>query len=152
MESGRPWYEIWVPHHPEDWSRPKIVFPDIAEHGLFCLDESGAIVNGDCYWITLRPDAHVDYFLLMLAVANSTLITRYYDVVFHNKLYSGRRRFMTQYVNQFPLPDRTSSVAQKLVDAVSTRLSESGAMPKLDTRIDQLTWQAFGFRRPPSVQ
>ena len=36
-----------------------------------------------------------DWLLLMLAVANSTLITRYYDAVYHNKLYSGRRRFMT---------------------------------------------------------
>ena len=55
IEAGRQWYEIWVPHNPSDWSRPKIASPDISEEPRFCFDPSGAIVNGDCYWMTLRP-------------------------------------------------------------------------------------------------
>ena len=57
IDSGRQWYEIWVPHNPKEWSLPKIVFPDIAAEPRFFLDRSGAMVNGECYWITLRPGA-----------------------------------------------------------------------------------------------
>ena len=104
IEAGRQWHEIWVPHNPIDWTRPKIVSPDISEEPRFCFDSSGAIVNGDCYWMTLRPGFKSDWLLLLLAVANSSFVTRYYDIAFHNKLYAGRRRFMTQYVKKFPLP------------------------------------------------
>ena len=51
----------------------------------------------------------------MLAVANSSFIVRYYDPAFHNKLYAGRRRFMTQYVKQFPLPSIENQAAQEAI-------------------------------------
>ena len=113
--SGREWYEIWVPHSPDDWRQPKIVYPDIAKDPRFFLDTSGAVVNGDCYWITLRGGRDPALLLLLAAVANSTLATRYYDVAFHNKLYAGRRRFMAQYVKKFPLPDLRGSCARQIV-------------------------------------
>ena len=56
--------------------------------------------------------------MLMAAVANSTFITRYYDIVFHNKLYAGRRRFMAQYVSQFPLPDLHAPISREIVKRV----------------------------------
>jgi len=91
-DSGRQWFEIWVPHQPADWAKPKIVWPDISEEPKFFLDSSGAIVNGDCYWIKLRKDIDADWIYLMLAVANSKISTIFYDTVFHNKLYANRRR------------------------------------------------------------
>ena len=102
--AGRQWFEIWVPQQPRDWPKLKIVWPDISESPAFFLDTSGAIVNGDCYWMTLRDGVDPRWLYMLLAVANSSFIERFYDTVFHNKLYAGRRRFMTQYVRQFPLP------------------------------------------------
>ena len=168
VDSGRQWYEIWVPHNPKDWSLPKIVFPDIAEQPRFFLDRSGAVVNGDCYWITLRPGSHADWLLLMLAVANSSFIIRYYDTAFHNQLYSGRRRFMTQYVKHFPLPDIESRPSQaavarvrQLVAAPVHRLAATAAsvgkaacrdprsrLADLEGEVDDLVWQAFGLAVP----
>jgi adenine-specific DNA-methyltransferase len=145
IEAGRKWYEIWVPQNPDDWSRPKIVFPDIAEHPRFFLDASGAVVNGDCYWITLKRGVDEDWLLLMLAVANSTFITKYYDTVFHNKLYSGRRRFMTQYVANFPLPDLASSTGCKIVDLVSRLLKDAGNGQEIEREINALVWESFGL-------
>ncbi len=68
VDSGRKWFEIWVPHTPAEWSKPKIVFPDISEEPRFFLDETGAIVNGDCYWITLRKGVPAAWLRLLLAV------------------------------------------------------------------------------------
>ena len=168
VDSGRQWYEIWVPHNPQEWSLPKIVFPDIAVEPRFFLDRSGAVVNGDCYWITLRPGRHPDWLMLMLAVANSSFIVRYYDTAFHNQLYAGRRRFMTQYVKQFPLPDIESRPSQgaiarvhQLVAAPIVPLaansvaagngacrSISSPLTELEREVDDLVWQAFGLVAP----
>jgi tRNA1(Val) A37 N6-methylase TrmN6 len=145
IEAGRQWYEIWVPHNPADWAKPKIVFPDITEEPRFFLDSTGAVVNGDCYWITLRPGVASDWLYLILAVANSSFITRFYDLTFHNKLYAGRRRFMTQYVRMFPLPDLSAAVSRKVVGLVSQLLAGSEIDRALEARIDSLVWESFGL-------
>jgi SAM-dependent methyltransferase len=145
IEGGRNWYEIWVPQNPGHWSRPRVVFPDIAEHPRFFFDSSGAVVNGDCYWITTRPGRGTDWLMLMLAVANSTLITKYYDVMFHNKLYSGRRRFMVQYVRQFPLPDLKSESAQEIVELTSRMVQEERVDQEAEKAINKLVWRCFGL-------
>jgi hypothetical protein len=79
------------------------------------LDRSGYIVNGDCYWITLKSGQDEKLLWLILAISNSKFIEKYYDLKFDNKLYSGRRRFMTQYVKKFPLPDPQLAVTQRII-------------------------------------
>jgi adenine-specific DNA-methyltransferase len=143
IDGGRKWYEIWVPHNPEDWGRPKIAYPDISEYPRFFFDASGAIIQGDCYWITLNDDVDADWLLLMLAVANSSFITKYYDAVFHNKLYAGRRRFMTQYVAKFPLPDLAAS--RRIVEEVSRLLKKGEAAEAVERDINRLVWESFGL-------
>lgn len=146
IEAGRQWHEIWVPHNPADWQRPKIVFPDIAELPRFFMDYSGAIVNGDCYWITLRKGVINDWLLMMLAVANSSFITKYYDVVFHNKLYAGRRRFMTQYVKKFPVPHLDSRVGRRIVHLAS-ELVKGASRRDIEPELDLLVWNSFGLEK-----
>jgi methylase of polypeptide subunit release factors len=143
IDGGRKWYEIWVPHNPGDWGKPKIAYPDISEHPRFFFDASGAIVQGDCYWITLNGGVDANWLLLMLAIANSTFITKYYDTVFHNKLYAGRRRFMTQYVAKFPLPDLAAS--RRIVEEVSKLLKKGEAAEAAERGINRLVWEAFGL-------
>lgn len=120
VEGGRHWWEIWVPQRPSHWAAPKLVFPDISDKPRFFLDRTGAVVNGDCYWVALTSERSETLGLLMMAVANSTLGTRYYDRVCGNKLYSGRRRYITQYVERFPLPDPETPEALKIVDLISS--------------------------------
>ena len=145
IEAGRQWYEIWVPHHPADWAGPKIVFPDIAEGPRFFLDSTGALVNGDCYWMTLRPGFERAWLYLILAVANSSFITAYYDLAFHNKLYAGRRRYMTQYVRRFPLPDISTAAAKEMVELVARLVNRREFDAQIEARIDGLVWQSFGL-------
>lgn len=121
----RNWYEIWVPQNPNAWNQRKIVFRDISEHPEFWLDTSGAVVNGDCYWIEINDNIFEDIVYLALAVANSRFIEKYYDVKFNTKLYSGKRRFMSQYVEQFPIPIYTSELAQKTISMVKKIIAEN---------------------------
>lgn len=150
IESGRRWYEIWVPHRPSDWTQPKLAFPDISETNKFFLVEPGWIVNGDCYWTKLLPNKDASWLTLMLAVANSSFALKFYDTVFHNKLYSGRRRFMSQYVRRFPLPKLNR--AQDILDLMPslTAVARSGNSPdreRLEQEVDALVWKAFGLTK-----
>ena len=143
--SGRNWYEIWVPQDPLLWSKPKIVFRDICETPTFWLDLSGAIVNGDCYWFTLNNDMDSENIWIVLAVANSSFIERFYDYKFNNKLYAGRRRFMTQYVNEFPLPRISAKKREKIIKlAKKIYKTKPDLTNELELTLDHLVWSAFG--------
>ena len=145
IKANRNWYEIWVPQNPASWTNRKIVFRDISEKPEFWLDESGAIVNGDCYWIDINSSVFEETVYLALAVVNSQFIEKYYDAKFNTKLYSGKRRYMTQYVEQFPIPNPNSDQAQKAVELVKKIIagcSKSDASRYMND-INVLTEQMF---------
>jgi hypothetical protein len=147
IEAGRKWYEIWVPQDPSAWDRIKLVFRDIAEEPVFWIDQNGSVVNGDCYWIICHNHMQTELLWLAAAVGNSTFIKRFYDYRFQNKLYAGRRRFITQYVEKFPLPDPHSDIgkeiitkAQNIYDSISSSQTEL-----LQIELNKMVWKAFGL-------
>ncbi len=79
---------------------------------------------------------------MMLAVANSSVATEFYDTMFHNKLYAGRRRFMTQYVKEFPLPALDSKLGKQIVNLVQRLV----IMPNEsdEAKVESKVRQAFG--------
>lgn len=151
LAAGRLWYEVWVPQDPAGWGPPKIVFPDISAEPRFYLDDNGFLVNGDCYWISLHPNAPRDLLYLLLGLANSSLMSRFHDLVFNNKLYSGRRRYITQYVADYPYPSPESEPAAELASVVrqiidGAKLGEdAGKIRQLETLADSLAHRAFGL-------
>lgn len=147
LEAGRKWYEIWVPQDPAAWELPKLVFRDISERPAFWLDLEGTIVNGDCYWLAARRREHDELLWLAAAVANSTFVEAFYDRRFNNKLYARRRRFITQYVELFPLPDPTTQLARNIVAIAKAIYADPGSPEAavMEIKLDQLVWQAFGL-------
>ncbi len=141
----RKWHEIWIPQQAAAWARRKIVFRDISEKPEFWLDDSGSVVNGDCYWLDLSEDCPKDVALLALAVANSAFIERFYDLSFNNRLLSGKRRFQKQFVERFPIPDWEGALAQKAVslvrECIRRREPPSGSCK---AELDHLVEQMFG--------
>lgn len=149
-EAGRQWYEIWVPQDPSAWAQPKLVFRDISDQPTFWIDLDGSVVNGDCYWLAVENSADLDLLWLAVAVANSTFIERFYDLRFHNKLYAGRRRFMTQYVENFPLPDPRNSLGKSII-AKAKRLHRVMPAPSsemLQKELNAMVWKAFSSSAP----
>ncbi|PZR07375.1 MAG: type II restriction endonuclease subunit M [Azospirillum brasilense] len=148
LEAGRRWYEIWVPQDPAAWIAPKLVFRDISDKPTFWIDLDGSIVNGDCYWMVAEHQADNDLLWLAAAVSNSTFIEAFYDHRFNNKLYGGRRRFITQYVEQFPLPDPSTPLACKITEMAKAIYDRAGSREAaaLETELDPLVWKAFGLQ------
>lgn len=148
IESGREWFEIWVPQVPSLWPVPKLVFPDISERPTFWMSLEGEIINGDCYWLAANDRTDSDLLWLALAVANSRFIENFYDHAFNNKLYAGRRRFMTQYVEKFPLPSPELPVSREIVSLARKiyELTPGAEADKLASKIDRLVESAFGVK------
>ncbi|MBI3865476.1 MAG: N-6 DNA methylase [Planctomycetia bacterium] len=148
IDAGRAWYELWVPQDPTAWSLPKVVFPDISPEPRFFLDKSGSIVDGNCYWITTNDPDDEDLLYLILGVANSALMMRYHDLAFQNKLYSQRRRHLTQYVTDYPIPDRNTTASRRIIQ-LARRLSSDDLPPakrsQLASEVDELSFVAFGI-------
>ena len=147
IKAGRAWYEIWVPQDPDAWHHPKLIFRDIAANPTFWVDLDGSVVNGDCYWLICQNPTQTDLLWMAAAVGNSTFIERFYDHCFHNKLYAGRRRFITQYVEKFPLPDPQSSLSRKII-AQAKRIYEcvpSQEVAHLQNELDAMIWESFGL-------
>ncbi|PPI74853.1 DNA methyltransferase [Rathayibacter rathayi] len=143
-DAGRQWFEIWVAQQPGRWKSPKLVFPDISELPRFALDRSGAIVNGDCYWIAVDDIGSSDLALLMLGVANSSTAVRFYDHVCGNKLYAGRRRWISQYVSLFPIPEPSSVQSLAVVEFVRSLVEgERAVTEEVAEELDQLVIAAF---------
>lgn len=148
-EGGRKWYEIWVPQDPAVWPLAKLVFRDISERPTFWMDLDGTVVNGDCYWMTCTNESDVDLLWLALAVANSTFIEEFYDHCFNNKLYAGRRRFITQYVEKFPLPQTDSPLAKSIIEKAKQIYQENHSPSAIfmEEEIDRLVWKSFGLEK-----
>lgn len=147
IEAGRNWYELWVPQDPSAWSRPKLVFPDISDSPIFLMDETGAVVNGECYWLQCQNDDENDLLWLALAIGNSSFIEVFYDHKFNNKLYAGKRRFITQYVELFPLPKPDSVEALSIIKLTKEiyKLTPSKEVESLIHELECLIWRAFGL-------
>ncbi|MFQ5803619.1 MAG: Eco57I restriction-modification methylase domain-containing protein [Candidatus Methylomirabilales bacterium] len=147
-DAGRQWYEIWVPQDPSAWRHPKVVLPDISPVPKFFLDWDGCLVDGDCYWISLLSGQKEELLFLIMAVANSRLMMRYHDLVFPNRLYSGRRRYLTQYVELYPMPDPSLGASRQLI-VLGRELSTSSVSDprrvQIETDVESLVEAAFGF-------
>jgi len=148
IEAGRNWYEMWVPQNPEFWALPKLVFPDISVDARFYYDDNGSVVNGNCYWIVAQSEQEKDLLLLIQGVANSDLMAQYHDLCFNNKLYSGRRRYFSQYIEKYPIPNPSKNSSKQIIEVVK-RLNELSALnqvvSELETKLNNLVNESFGF-------
>ncbi len=147
IEAGRKWYEMWVSQNPALWALPKIVFPDISIEARFSYDESGAIVNGNCYWFVAQTKEENELLFLIQGVCNSEIMAQYHDLCFNNKLYSGRRRYFSQYIEKYPIPDPKSKYAQKIITIVKALNYQSDLDSEaLSLELNHCVKEAFGIK------
>lgn len=148
QKSKRQWFEIWVPQDPLAFSKPKVVFPDISPSSKFAIDLNGYMVDGNCYWLTLKNEDDLDLLYLATAVANSNIMNKYHEIEFQNVLYSGRKRYLTQYVKKYLLPDPHTIHSQntiRLVKQIISNHSSSDEISKLEKQIEKEIALAFNI-------
>ena len=68
--------------------------------------------------------------------------------MFNNKLYSGRRRYFSQYVEKYPLPDIKSNSSQKIISIVKS-LNNPKTVNKKELIIELEEAVAYAFNVQP---
>ena len=139
---------MWVPQNPEFWALPKLVFPDISVDARFYYDENGSVVNGNCYWIVAQTEQEKELLFLIQGIANSDLMAQYHDLCFNNKLYSGRRRYFSQYIEKYPIPDPRKESSKQIIETVKTLNKQTALnqdVTELEFKLNDLVNQSFGF-------
>jgi adenine-specific DNA-methyltransferase len=84
--------------------------------------------------------------VVIQGIANSKLMTKYHDLVFNNKLYSGRRRYFSQYVEKYPLPDFDSLKAREII-AIVKKLNQTrneAEVAELENQLEVKIAESFG--------
>jgi len=147
QEAGRRWYEIWVHQSPMDFSKIKIITPDISSTNRFALDRKGFFVNGTCFYIILK-DQSLETNFAVLALLNSKLIEYFHKMTNGNVLYAKRFRYWSTYLSQYPVPkslDSEHALVQKLAD--HARRLETLSLPndirELEDDIDRMVYNLF---------
>jgi adenine-specific DNA-methyltransferase len=147
LKANRQWYEIWVPQNPESWKKPKLVFPDISPEPVFFFDDESCIVDGNCYWIPAEKEGDIPLLFLLQGIANSALMRKYHDLSFSNRLYAGRRRYLTQYIEKYPIPDPRAPESKAIVDIVRKLVLKPSAkvQKQREEKLNHLVLKAFGL-------
>lgn len=140
---SRNWYEIWVPQDPKAFKETKVVFPDISLEPKFTIDNNKYLIDGNCYWLTKLDGIEEDYLYLACAVGNSKIMKRFHEIEFQNVLYAGRKRYLTQYVEKYLIPNINSSESREIIEIVKQLANGANNVNELENRIDNLLYKAF---------
>jgi hypothetical protein len=85
--------------------------------------------------------------LLIQGVANSTLMAQYHDLCFNNKLYSGRRRYLSQYIEKYPIPNPDNVFSKRIIEIVKLLNGKNHASKeKLENELNDCVLKSFGFK------
>jgi hypothetical protein len=96
-----------------DFSKPKIIYPEITAFSPFMYDDHGILTNQKCFILTAQDDSVS--LLFLTAVFNSSLTKLW---IWYNcpELLGGTREIRKVYFEHFPVPkaneEQTASLAQ----------------------------------------
>jgi len=147
IKSERRWYEIWVHQSPSDFSKRKIVTPDISSHNRFALDDKGFYINGTCFYLILKDDSDAAYYSI-LGLLNSKIIEYFHKVTVGNSLYAKRFRYWSSYIGEYPIAKRwfdSQDLRSAIIDTVSRLLSTTNENERaeLEKENDRLCYRLF---------
>ena len=120
------WYALqrWGAEFSSEFSRPKIIYPELALEPSFAFDDRGVWVDCTVYFI---PNSH----RWLLGVLNSSL-SRYFFHSTSPSMRGGFHRFKAIYMREFPIPT-ASAEQQKAVERLVERILAAKAQ---DARAD----------------
>ncbi|MDQ6662261.1 MAG: Eco57I restriction-modification methylase domain-containing protein, partial [Chloroflexota bacterium] len=96
-DKGNHWWELRACAYYEEFEKPKIMFPDIANRSQFALDTDGIYSTNTTYFIPVHESQKYLFPLL-----NSSLIEFFFRTI-SASIRGGYMRFFYQYMTQIPI-------------------------------------------------
>ncbi len=161
-DKGTVWWELRACDYYARFSRPKIIYPDIATSCRFTLDRDGYFSTNTTYFIPGDD-------LYLLGILNSRLASRYFSHVCAGLEGGGTvyLRFFGQYLNDFPIRtidftnptdvarhERMRSLVERMLDLHKRVAAEQVPHTKTmlqrqieatDKQIDALVYELYGL-------
>jgi adenine-specific DNA-methyltransferase len=146
-DSKRRWYEIWVHQSPSDFSKRKIITPDLSSYNRFAIDDRGFYVNGTCFYLILMDESDISYYSI-LGLLNSKVIEYFHKTTSGNSLYAKRFRYWSSYIQEYPVAKRLladSNIRSLLARNVSNLLNTGNKTERmeLEKENDRLCYELF---------
>ena len=124
----------------DDFSKPKIIYPDISSDFNFAYDEKGFFLNNTSYFIT--GDKRT--LLYLFGVLNSKVIGWFYKLI-SVQLGSRAVRMFSQYVLTIPIPKVDQDTENEMVLLSSKLINDSKNNEILGKKINELVFKIFNF-------
>lgn len=134
------WYETQDSiSYWNQFSKNKIIFPNITTRFPFSYDESGAYCNQKAFIITSPSN---QYLLLLMAVFNSTLAKMW--LWYHcPELNGGARELSKVYFEKFPVPTLQADAGNKVVELTKTIIAKKQQKCGSDTTTEEEAIEAI---------
>lgn len=141
-ERGRyEWYALqrYAADYYKEFEKDKIIYPDIAQQSKFTWDESKAFLGNTAYIIPTDKK-------WLVGLLNSKVIWWFYSNI-SSTIRGGFVRFITQYMEQLPIPETTIIQRTAIIDYVEKILANPASpdVPRLEAEIDKLVYGLYGL-------
>ncbi|OMD28127.1 Eco57I restriction-modification methylase domain-containing protein [Paenibacillus odorifer] len=149
----RKWYEIWVPHDLDKFSKPKIVTRDISESNNFTIDLDGYICLGSLFFITLKDQftnqyiSNLDMLNYLLGLCNSNVL-EFYQKTISGSLYSKKVRYTTTNMNRWIVPEITCENErdiQTVIKIVKEINDDRGSLSEKEKLLNKAIYNIFNL-------
>lgn len=136
-DQGKFWWELRSCAYYQEFEQPKIMYPDIAQHSKFLMDNTGAFSSNTTYFIP-TPEK---WFLGLL---NSKIMWWFYASI-TSFIRGGFVRYFSQYMEQLPIPFATAAQKALIVERVEKILAnpDSPDVPRLEAEIDKQVYALY---------
>jgi len=138
-DQGQFWWELRSCIYYEEFEKPKIIYPDIAQASEFTYDTGRFFLGNTAYVIPTNET-------WLLGLLNSKLIWWFY-LSLSSMIRGGFVRFIAQYMEQIPIIAVIADQQAPIIKRVQKIIAhpDSSDVPKLETEIDQMVYKLYGL-------
>ena len=142
--SGK-WFETQdsISYH-EEFSKPKIIYPEITAFSPFMYDDSEILTNQKCFILTAQADSVS--LLFLTAVFNSSLAKLW---IWHNcpELQGGTREIRKVYFEHFPVPQANEEQTTKLAQYATDRAQLTAELKSLCSKFTRNIQREYNLEK-----
>ena len=139
-DQGKYFWELRACAYWEEFEKPKIVYPDIAQRTEFAFDDRSYFLGNTLYLLPTEE-------MWLLGLLNSKAVFWFYTKT-STQIRGGFVRFIAQYVSQIPIPNIDSSQKALLKNLVNEILDAKHTDPDtdvtaLENEIDRVVYSLY---------
>jgi hypothetical protein len=142
-----PWWRPERPREPERMRRPKVVCPHLMLTPRFSLDSKGQFAVSHSPFIIARDTSEETILLRFFNAVLNSSVASWYLRAYAPKYAHGYNRVEANLLKNMPIPDisRVDGAELRRIAAAVDKLSSGKALASLDTEIDTLVAELYGF-------